>query len=619
MIKKYIALAGTPNCGKTSLFNVLTGSNQRVGNYPGITVERKTGKYEDHDSELEFVDLPGLYSLDTRTLDERVAKNVLTRKGQTESPLDGIICVVDSTNLERSLYLAFELKKLGAPMIIALNLWDLATFRNQKIDLDKFEKLVGIRCIPISSKTREGIDALISEIKKLPESNQLNTNLDPQEFRKLQHIKDTFSEIDHILKECTIKKIEPDTFTKTVDQYVLHPFMGPIILTAVLIVLFQAIFSWSAPMSDLIESGISTLAGLAKTHIPNALLSSLVADGIISGAGNVFVFFPQIILLFILILLLEDIGYLGRAALMMDAIMRRLGLPGKSVVPLLSSHACSVPGIMATRTIDNEKDRLATMLVAPITTCSARIPVYTLLIASIVPDAKVLGFFNLQGLVMFLLYALGIISSILVAFVLKRTVLTGSASHLLLEIPGYRFPTFKNVLLNVMQRVKIFVKKAGTIILALSIVIWVLVTFPRNDDGSSSIENSYAAIIGKTFTPLFKPIGFDWRLTTALIPTFGAREVVVSTLATVLAVQGEEGTKEFDSDFTKKVVKEFGVPTLLGLLIWFVYSPQCIAMISVFKRESDSLKWTTFMVCYTFFLAYAGAFITYNVAKFLGL
>ncbi|MBP9680732.1 MAG: ferrous iron transport protein B [Bacteriovorax sp.] len=619
MIKKYIALAGTPNCGKTSLFNVLTGSNQRVGNYPGITVERKTGKYEDHDSELEFVDLPGLYSLDTRTLDERVAKNVLTRKGQTESPLDGIICVVDSTNLERSLYLAFELKKLGAPMIIALNLWDLATFRNQKIDLDKFEKLVGIRCLPISSKTREGIDALISEIKKLPESNQLNTNLDPQEFRKLQHIKDTFSEIDHILKECTIKKIEPDTFTKTVDQYVLHPFMGPIILTAVLIVLFQAIFSWSAPMSDLIESGISTLAGLAKTHIPNALLSSLVADGIISGAGNVFVFFPQIILLFILILLLEDIGYLGRAALMMDAIMRRLGLPGKSVVPLLSSHACSVPGIMATRTIDNEKDRLATMLVAPITTCSARIPVYTLLIASIVPDTKVLGFFNLQGLVMFLLYALGIISSILVAFVLKRTVLTGSASHLLLEIPGYRFPTFKNVLLNVMQRVKIFVKKAGTIILALSIVIWVLVTFPRNDDGSSSIENSYAAIIGKTFTPLFKPIGFDWRLTTALIPTFGAREVVVSTLATVLAVQGEEGTKEFDSDFTKKVVKEFGVPTLLGLLIWFVYSPQCIAMISVFKRESDSLKWTTFMVCYTFFLAYAGAFITYNVAKFLGL
>lgn len=304
---------------------------------------------------------------------------------------------------------------------------------------------------------------------------------------------------------------------------------------------------------------------------------------------------------------------------MMDAIMRRLGLPGKAVVPLLSSHACSVPGIMATRTIDNEKDRLATMLVAPITTCSARIPVYTLLIASIVPEKMVFGFLNLQGLVMFLLYVLGILSSILVAFVLKKSVLTGSASHLLLEIPGYRFPTFRNILLNVLQRVKVFVKKAGTIILTLSLIIWVLVTFPRNADGTSSIENSYAAMIGKTFTPVFKPIGFDWRLTTALIPTFGAREVVVSTLGTVLAVQGEEGSTEFDKDFTSKVVKEFGVPTLLALLIWFVYSPQCIAMISIFKRESGSVKWTTFMISYTFFLAYSGAFIAYHLAKYLGL
>lgn len=613
----YVALAGTPNCGKTSVFNILTGSNQRVGNYPGITVERKTGLYKNTNLEIEFVDLPGLYSMDTRTLDERVAKSVLTNKDQSDKKIDAIVCVLDSTNLERSLYLAFELKKLNVPMVIALNLWDLAKKRKQAIDLDLFEKLLNIKCIPTSAKTHEGFDKLIKELEVLPERSNHNSNLDPQQFRKLEHIKETFLFIDDVLKKCITHKIEPDTFTKKIDRYVLDPIYGPIILLVVLMIMFQAIFTWASPLSDGIQVLIDYLANFTKTHIPNEIVASLVSDGLISGVGNVFVFLPQIMFLFILILLLEDIGYLGRAALMMDAIMRRLGLPGKSVVPLLSSHACSVPGIMATRTIDNEKDRLATMLVAPITTCSARIPVYTLLIASIVPEKMLFGFINLQGLIMFLLYALGILSSILVAFVLKHSVLTGSASYLLLEIPGYRFPSAKNVYLNVIQRLKIFVKKAGTIILVLSLIIWILVTFPKNSDGTSSIDNSYAAMIGKTFAPVFKPIGFDWRLTTALIPTFGAREVVVSTLGTVLAVQGNEGTVEFDHDFTAKVVKQFGVPSLVALLIWFVYSPQCIAMISIFKRESGSLKWTSFMIFYTFSLAYIGAFIAYNLAKYL--
>lgn len=617
MRTKYIALAGTPNCGKTSLFNAFTGSHQRVGNYPGITVERKTGLVETEDCIIELVDLPGLYSLDTRTLDERVAKNVLTNKSSVDKKLDGIICVVDSTNLERSLYLAFELKKLNLPMIIALNLWDLAIARKQIIDLEVFQKLIGIKCIPTSSKERLGIDEIIDEMTKFNSDKSLQSELDPQTFRKLENIKETFAQINQILKASVIQKIEPDTFTAKIDRFVLHPFLGPIILISILMILFQAIFSWAGPISDVIQSTIDFIAELVKSNVHNELLSSFIADGIIKGAGNVFVFFPQIMLLFLLILVLEDIGYLGRAALMMDAIMRRLGLPGKSVVPLLSSHACSVPGIMATRTIDNEKDRLATMLVAPITTCSARIPVYTLLIASIIPNKTILGFLNLQGFVMFLLYLLGILSSILMAFVLKRTVLTGSASHLLLEIPGYRFPSFKNVLLNVLQRVKAFIKKAGTVILALSLVIWVLVTFPKNSDGTSNIEHSYAAVIGKTFAPLFKPIGFDWRLTTALVPTFGAREVVVSTLGTVLAVQGNEGTKEFDKSFTELVVQQFGVPSLFALLIWFVYSPQCIAMISVFRRESGSFKWTSFMIGYTFFLAYVGAFIAYNLAKYI--
>jgi len=613
-MNKYIALVGTPNCGKTSLFNAITGSHQRVGNYPGITVEKKIGVFEEDNFKLEILDLPGLYSLDTRTLDERVTKNVLLNKTSEEKALDALILVVDSTNLERSLYLAFEVKKLNIPMVIALNLWDIADRRGQQINLSLFEELVGVKVIPTSAKTELGINQLLDEVKNLPLHLDPKKELDPQEFRKLDHIKTTFNLIDQILKQTIIKKIKPDTLSAKIDRVVLHPVLGPITLSLTLLFMFQAIFTWSGPLSDGIETFIGYLSELTKSFITHPLLQSLVVDGIITGAGNVFVFLPQIIMLFVLILILEDIGYLGRAALMMDALMRRLGLPGKSVVPLLSSHACSVPGIMATRSIDNERDRLTTMLVAPITTCSARIPVYTLLIAAIVPDIYVGGIFKLQALVMFALYFFGIFSSIVMAFILKRTVITGSASNLLLEIPGYRFPSFKNVFLNIIQRVKVFVKKAGTIILALSILIWVLVTFPMSADGTSDIQNSYAAKIGKTFAPVFKPIGFDWRLTTALIPSFGAREVVVSTLATVLSVEGEEGTEEFDKNFTAKVVTAFGIPSLISLLIWFVFSPQCIAMIAIFKRESDSVKWTLFMVGYTFSLAYIGSFIAYRIA-----
>jgi ferrous iron transport protein B len=614
MKKKYIALAGTPNCGKTSLFNAITGSHQRVGNYPGITVEKKIGHYEEDDFALDILDLPGLYSLDTRTLDERVAKTILLHADDKNRPLDALIAVVDSTNLERSLYLIFELKKLNIPMVVALNLWDLASIRGQELNLSKLQKLLDVPIIPTSAKEDLGIDELIKAVKELPPHENVNKKLDPQEFRNLENIKNIFAQIDDILAKTVIKKIQPDTLTKKIDQYVLHPVYGPFLLTLILLIMFQVIFSWSAPLSDLIETGLNHFASLVKGIIPHPLLQSLVVDGVITGAGNVFVFLPQIILLFVLILFLEDIGYLGRAALMMDSIMRRLGLPGKSVVPLLSSHACAVPGIMATRTIDNEKDRLTTMLVAPLTTCSARIPVYTLLIAAIVPSNKLFGVLNYQGLMMFLLYVLGIVSSITMAFVLKKTVVTGSASHLLLEIPGYRFPSFRNIIINVIQRVKVFIKKAGTIILGLSLIIWFLVSFPLQNNQTAPIEQSYAAKIGRVFTPLFEPIGFDWRLTTALIPSFGAREVVVSTLATVLSVQGEEGTKDFDQNFTQKVVTQFGVPSLISLLIWFVYSPQCISTIAIFRRESGGVKWTIFMVSYTFLLAYLASFIAYRIA-----
>lgn len=615
MKNRHLAIVGSPNCGKSSIFNALTGANQRVGNFPGITVEKKTGKHISQDFELEVIDLPGLYSLDTRTLDERISKSIILQKDLLARPLDGLIVVVDATNLEKSLYLLMELKSLEIPMVVSLNLWDLAIKRNQSIDLKELSELLGMPVVATSARNLTGIKELVDEIKKLPVIDRSVKQIDPQHFRKLENIKKNFNEIDSILSKVVKRKIDPDNLTEKIDRYILSPFWGIIILITVLTVMFQAIFEWAGPFSDLIESGVTWLAEFVKANISNELLSSLMADGIISGVGSVFVFLPQIIFLFLFILILEDIGYLGRAALMMDGIMRRLGLPGKAVVPLLSSHACSIPGIMAARTIDNEKDRLVTMLVAPITTCSARIPVFTLLIASIFPDIKVLGFLNLRGLAMLGMYLFSIVSSLLIAYVLKRTVVTGTASNLLLELPGYRFPSLKSVMLSIFQRVKVFVKKAGTIILALSVVIWFLVTFPRQDNGESMIENSFAAKIGKTFTPVFSPIGFDWRLTTALIPSMGAREVVVSTLGTVLAVEGEEGDGNFENDFTQKVVQNFGIPSLLSLLIWFVFAPQCIAMIAIFKRESGSRKWTTFMVVYTFTLAYVGSFITYKISS----
>jgi ferrous iron transport protein B len=599
------------------LFNILTGSHQRVGNYPGITVEKKMGTIEFEDSLIEVIDLPGTYSLDTRSLDERVAKNILLNKSPDMKALDGVVVVVDVTNLERSLYLVFELKKLNIPMIVALNLWDVAISRGQKLNLIKLQEKLGIPCVPTSAKTKEGINELVLQIKSLAPNINQTKNLDPQEFRRLENIKNIFKEIDHILKDCIEVKIKPDTLTQKIDRVILHPVAGPLSLLVVLMLMFQAIFTWSAPLSDLIKTMIGLLSEYLKKIIPVSDFQSFIVDGVVTGTGNVIVFLPQIIILFVFIFILEDIGYLGRAALMMDSIMRRLGLPGKAVVPLLSSHACAVPGIMSARSIDNQRDRMVTMLVAPLTTCSARIPVYTLLIAAIVPNITVWGFLKLPGLIMFCMYGIGIVTSIVMAFLLKKTVFTGSASNLLLEIPSYRMPHPRNICLNIFQRIKIFIKQAGTIIVILSMIIWVLVSYPKTSLGKSDINQSYAAKIGYAFEPIFRPIGFDWRLTTALIPSFGAREVVVTTLATVLAVQGEENAGQYRKNFSQKLVENFGVPSLISLMFWFTFSPQCISTIAIFKKETASTKWTIFLVSYTFILAYLASFLAYHITLYL--
>lgn len=604
-----IALVGMPNVGKTALFNKLTGSFQRVANFPGVTVEKKIGWVSENGQRiLEVVDLPGIYSLDATTLDEKVTKDFLLKK-EKESSADLFVLVLDATNLDKSLYLAFQLKQLGYPLVIALNLMDEAKKRNFSLDLKRFAEKLSAVVVPTSASTGEGVQDLIKVVKAELETKRNIELLVPDHaqrvFRSPIYVNGIFKEIDRLLHEVTITKLKPDTFSERIDHYVLHPVWGVVILFSLLILMFQTLFSWATPIQEMIESGFSYAGSLASQWISNDLLRSLIVDGVISGVGGVLVFLPQIVLLFLFIQFLEDVGYLGRAAFMMDSFMRRIGLPGKSVIPLLSSHACAIPGMLATRVIDNHRERLITMLVIPLTTCSARLPVYAILIAAIIPNVPVAGlsWLKLPGLILFGLYMLGFISALIVSLIFKKTLPHSSPSMLLMELPPYRVPKAKNLLMVMKNKAMIFLRKAGGIILIVSIVIWALVTFPRQD-GVSQIDHSYAASIGHVFEPLFRPLGFDWRITTALIPSIAARETAVSSLSLVLSIDGEN-----ELGMARALMDTFGLGTLVAFLIWFVFAPQCVSTFAVMKRETDSLKWPVVMVLYTFAMAYTFAFL----------
>lgn len=608
-----IALVGMPNVGKTALFNKLTGSFQRVANFPGVTVEKKTGWVSRSGERiLEIVDLPGIYSLDATTLDEKVTKDFLLQK-EKEKSADIFVLVLDATNLDKSLFLAFQLKKLGYPLLIALNLMDEARKRGLTLDIEKIKEALGAVVVPMSAATGEGVEELIKALKE----ETLNKNLVkievPQDshrlFRSPAYVNGIFKEIDHLLKEATITPLKPDTLSERIDKVVLHPVWGILSFVAILILIFQTLFFWAEPIMEFIEETLfGGLGELAGTYITNDLLKSFIVDGLIGGVGGVIVFLPQIVLLFFFIQFLEDVGYLGRAAFLVDSVMRRLGLPGKSVIPLLSSHACAIPGILSTRVIENYKERLITMMVIPLTTCSARLPVYAILIAAIIPNNPVFGlpWLRLPGLVLFGLYMLGFVSALVVALLFKKSIPHSSPSMLLMELPPYRIPKIKNLLLVMLNKAKIFLKKAGGIILIISVIIWVLMTFPRVN-GESNIETSYAASIGRVFEPVFSPLGFDWRITTALIPSIGAREVVVSAMSMVLSI--EEGSEAFEESMATSLVQQFGLGTLVALLIWFVFAPQCISTFAVMRRETNGYKWPMVMVTYTLALAYICAFI----------
>lgn len=614
-----LALIGLPNSGKSSLFNSLTGNKQRVANFPGITVEKKSGTFNTGDVSHSIVDLPGVYTLDVSTLDEKVTRDYIFNKA-TEEKADVFVLVMDATNLKKSLYLALQLQEIGQKFVVALNMMDVSETRGQKLDIAKLSsELGGIPVIPTTATEGKGLDQLLNAITNISNNEKVSLNVSKEfqkEIKEPKYIQAKLAKIDTILERVILQKIKQDNFTAKLDSIVLHEIWGPLILLGILVLVFQLLFAWSDPFMGLIEGGFEWLAAFVTELLPSGYLQSLIIDGVIAGVGGILVFLPHIVFLFIIIHTLEDFGYLGRAAFLLDFMMRKLGLPGKAVIPLLSSHACAIPGIMSARIIENPVQRLITMMISPLTTCSARLPVYTLLIAVIVPDEKVFGFLGAPGLALFGLYLFGIVSAFAVAFIAKKTYAPQSPSYLLMELPPYRMPKALNVLRGALQKGWVFVKKAGTVILLLSIIIWGLVTFPKPpaDADKPDIYYSYAASVGRTFEPVFRPLGFDWKITTALIPSFAAREVLVAAMGTVYAVDGDDTEDEgFLTELSSILTKNYSLGTLMALLIWFVFSPQCIATFGVMKKETNGYKMPLVFGAYTLFMAYFFSYLAYII------
>ncbi len=610
-----LALVGSPNSGKTSLFNALTGARQKVANYPGVTVERRSGRIKTGDVVVDVIDLPGSYSLRGRSPDEEITRDFVLGQFAGEAPPDVILCVVDATNLRHHLRLALELKAYGRPMLLALNMMDLAQRRGMEIDVEKLSQELAMPVVPTVAVRKAGIEALVQrlslDIKSLAESDQPSDEpWQPPSIAEFRHL---HGEARRIAQAVIVKEGMASTVSRQLDDVLLHPLLGPVILLAVLFLMFQAVFTLAEMPMNLIDSGVVWLQEVLGRSLPAGPLRSLLLHGILAGVGSVLIFLPQISILFLLILLLEGSGYMARAAFLMDKLMAAVGLNGRAFIPLLSSFACAVPGIMATRTIDNPRDRLTTILVAPLMTCSARLPVYTLLIAAFVPNTTIFFGAGMQGLVMFALYLTGVVFALLVAAVLKRTVTRGSSQPLLMELPSYKVPQVSQVLLGVWTRVKIFLKRAGTIILGIMIILWALASYPAPPPGAteSAVTYSLAGMMGRALAPLFAPIGFNWEIMIALIPGLAAREVAVAALGTVYALSGSEDAVV--ESLSQVLRASWSLPTALALLAWYVFAPQCVATLVATRRETNSWQWPAFMFTYLIVLAYAAAWITYRV------
>ena len=619
-----LALVGNPNCGKTALFNLLTGSRQKVANYAGVTVERKEGKLTTAAGKaLRVLDLPGTYSLHPRSPDERVTHDVLYGRAKGEKRPDLVICVVDATNLRRSLRLVLGVKRLGLPCVVALNMQDLARARGIVVDPAALAHELDL---PVVSTVgiKGGGDAELRALLDDPGSwRRAFTSPSVNSTHSAQAPTSTSSNGDHdtvrgILTRLALDKLIPHTTSDRIDEVVLHPVAGPLLLATVLFLIFQAVFSWSVAPMDAIKALSEWLGSSVGSFLPEGWVKSLLVNGVIAGAGGVVVFLPQIVILFFFILVLEESGYLPRAAFLLDRLMGSVGLSGRSFIPLLSSFACAIPGIMATRSIANPRDRLVTIMIAPLMTCSARLPVYALLIGAFIPRHTVWGWLDQQGLVLFALYVAGIAGSLAVAWVLKRFTARGQARTLMMELPNYHFPTLRNVAIGLWQRVTIFMKRVGGVILVLTIALWFLASFPGApaDATRPAIEYSMAGTLGHALAVVFQPIGFNWQISIALVPGLAAREVAVSSLATVYALSAT-GTDTAQA-LAPLIAHNWSLATALSLLAWYVFAPQCLSTLATVKRETGGWTMPLIMAGYLFALAYLASFITYRVALAMG-
>ena len=617
MKRRSAALVGNPNAGKSALFNALTGARQKIANYPGVTVERKAGRLLLPNGEpIELTDLPGSYGLNPTSPDEEVTRKVILGEFPGEAAPEVLVVVLDASNLEQHLVFAQEVIALGRPTVVALNMIDLAERDGLTLDPGALEEALGIPVVPTVAVRRRGLEALAEAIAAAQERAP-----QPQHT----HITQTERRVSaHAIADATIvSETARHRLHSKLDRVLLDPWAGPLILFALLFVVFQAVFAWATPFVDAMEGAASLLADGARSVLPEGLVRDFVVDGVINGVGSVVVFLPQIVILFFFILFMEASGYMARAAFIMDRLMAQVGLSGRSFIPLLSSFACAIPGIMATRSITDPKDRLTTILIAPLMTCSARLPVYAVIIAAFIPNDPVgprgFGVIGLQGLVLFALYVAGIVGAMVVALVLRRSVTKGTASGFIMELPKYQMPRAKDLAIGLIQRAWIFLRRAGGIIFTITVVLWLMLNFPRAEPGQSQVEVSAAGKIADVVEVVVRPIGFNHEMALALIPAMAAREVAVSSLATTYAVDASDDEAQAAMALGDKLKARWTLPMALAFLAWFVFAPQCLSTIAVARRETNGWKWPAFMLGYLFVMAYIAAGATYWTAVWAGL
>ena len=611
-----LALVGAPNCGKTALFNLLTGSKAKVANYSGVTVDKRSASFIGNDT-VRILDLPGTYGLATTSPDEEVTRKVLMGEMPNEPIPDGIIVVADATNLRMSLRMVLELKSLGLPMMVALNLSDVALSRGMEVDEQALSQELGVpvvKTIAIKRGANQQLLDLVAEFAVTHDGQSRSVRF-AQAATDSQHL---YQQADEIISRTVSIPHSLPRWHERLDYWALHPIVGVILLFLILFVIFQAVYAWATPMMEVIEALVGSIGAVAANLLPEGILRSLIVDGIIAGVGSVVVFVPQIALLFLFLLILEDSGYLPRAAFLLDNLLSKVGLSGRSFIPLLSGFACAVPAIMSTRTIPNPRERMVAISVLPMLTCSARLPIYALIIAAVVPQRSVMGVFNLQGMTLFFLYTAGIASAALISWIMTRFRqgnLQQVSFPLLMELPTYRMPNIKHIVTELWSKVRAFLVQAGTVIFALTVVLWFLVSFPAPPVNAvgPAIDYSFAGMLGSVIEPIFRPIGFTWQMCIALIPGLAAREVVVAALGTVYAVGG--ASEEMASQTLIPIIHtEWGLATALSFLVFYIYAPMCLATLAVIRRETKSMKQTVLITTYLFVLAYVMAWITYRVS-----